>query len=111
MVVGPQQQYIHHNHLEWVKWAAADEAIAQFKASLETERRSAAARAVRITVTARPTTPPTEFRSDATDVDMDPLSTPARRVAMPSITPARMATAADGMSPCLQPRKVRHSPA
>jgi hypothetical protein len=30
---------------------------------------------------------------------------------MPSITPARMATAADGMSPCLQPRKVRHSPA
>lgn len=103
-LAGPQQQYIHNNHLEWVKWAAADEAVASYKASLAaSEAHAGGLRPTRMRAMGRPVTPPAEDKRD-------PMSTPARRVALPSVTPGRHATAADGMVPVPQPRKVRPLP-
>lgn len=84
----PQQQYILLNHLEWVKWAAADEAVAAYKATLAAN--SSPTRAI---------TPPSDERF-------------AR--SMPQVTPARYvassnAAAANAGTPPGQPRKVRRS--
>ncbi|CDZ98577.1 phosphoprotein phosphatase [Phaffia rhodozyma] len=90
MVVGPQQQYILLNHLTWVKWAAADAAVAAYQAS---ERASSALANV-----SRTLTPPNEPNSS--DGDRRPLHN------LPNVTPCRHARTADNISPPLQPRKT-----
>ncbi|KAL7413193.1 protein-tyrosine phosphatase-like protein [Mrakia frigida] len=78
MVVGPQQQYILLNHLEWVKWAAADEAVAAYKASLAL-----------VSSPSRAITPPSDDRYGRNIPSTLPQVTPARHVASSNAAAAR----------------------